>query len=250
VLIALLFPACCSLRTTSVASTPAVRTFRLELPPSLEGDRSRYEGEIAAGLDRVAGFFRSADLDLAGARLIDSAIVFESTAKAREYLATQSGTPLESIPETFAGTVDGQWLFLVSRESYRETWRALYSEWPWTDTAYRQLIVHELAHRAHEVVAIARSGSPDAMGPTWFFEGLAVACAGQFESDTSPMGRDEILQAVGAGRTPPVSYPLYGRLVRSLAAEFGWNALVTRASHSGFPEELWSVETPRKPKND
>ena len=244
-LIALLVAVCCSPRTTGVASAPARRTFRLELPASLERERSRYEGEIAAGLDRVTEFFRSAGLDLAGVRLIDSAVVFETTAKAREYLAAQSGIPLASVPTTFAGTVDGQRLFLVSRESYRETWRVLYSEWPWTDSTYRQLIVHELAHRAHEAVAISRYGSADAMGPTWFFEGLAIACAGQFVSDHPPMDRDEIKNAVGAGRTPPVSYPLYGRLVRSLAAEFGVEALVARASHPGFPEELWSGEAPR-----
>jgi len=247
-LIALLFPVCCSPRTTSVASAGASRTFRLELPASLERQRSYFEGEIAAGLDRVAEFFRSAGFDLARTRLIDSAVVFETTAKAREYLSTQSATPLDSIPETFAGTVDGERLFLVSRESYRESWRALYKEWPWTDATYRQLIVHELEHRAHEAVAISRYGSAEAMGPTWFFEGLAVACAGQFESDQPLMDRDQILQAVGAGRTPPVSYPLYGQLVRSLAAEFGVKALVAHASHPGFPERLWSGQALRKPK--
>jgi hypothetical protein len=53
--IALLLLACCSPKTTSVVSARASRTFRLELPASLERERGRYEDEIAAGLDRVAG---------------------------------------------------------------------------------------------------------------------------------------------------------------------------------------------------
>jgi hypothetical protein len=62
------------------------------------------------------------------------------------------------------------------------------------------------------------------------------------------MGRDELARAAGAGRTPPVSYPLYGRLFRSLAAQFGVKSLVAGASRPGFPEALWPEPGPSKPK--
>ncbi len=215
-------------------------SLRFDLPASLEPARASYEEDVTTALAEVSGFFRSAGFEPAGERLIESVKVFDGPAQAREYLAKEFGTTLENIPETFSGTIEGKTLFLVSRPIYREIWRKLYSDWPWTERSYHQLIVHEVTHRAHESVAISGHGSADAMGPAWFFEGLAVACAGQFETDGPPMGHEELEEQVGNGHTPTVSYPLFGRIVRSLAAEFGMKELIDRASEPGFPEILWS----------
>ncbi|MBZ5538334.1 MAG: hypothetical protein LAO31_20470 [Acidobacteriia bacterium] len=228
-------------------SEGSVQSLRLELPPSLEHERSEYESEVLKGLDEVANFFRSSGFELPSQKLIESVLVFDSSSKGREYMVREYGAPLKSIPETFSGTVEGRRLLLVSHESYREIWRKLYSEWPWTDKTYHQLIVHELAHRAHEAISISRFGSADAMGPPWFFEGLAVVCAGQFETDQPPMSREEMEKQVGLGRTPKASYPLYGRIVRSLVAEFGMKTLIPKASEQGFPEILWSNQVMHKP---
>jgi len=242
--IALLAVASCSPRVTSVEARPAAGALRLDLPTALESQRDAYRADIAAALERVGGFFHTAGFDLAGDALVDSAVVFESTARARESLATLDGIPVATVPVTFSGTVEGRRLFLVSREAYRENWQALYSDWSWTDVTYRQLVVHELTHRAHEVVATSRYGSAEAMGPVWFFEGLAVACAGQFDDGQPLMTRTEIENAVGSGRMPPVSYPLYGRIVRALAREYGWQALIEGASRPGFPDALWARRRP------
>jgi len=43
----------------------------------------------------------------------------------------------------------------VTRELYLQIWSQLYPEWPWTAKTYQQLIVHELAHSAHEWIAIS-----------------------------------------------------------------------------------------------
>ena len=219
----------------------SIQSLRLELPPSLEPERGKYETDVLNGLEEVSNFFRALGFELPSERLIDSVLVFDSSSKGREYMMREYGASSESIPETFSGTVEGKKLLLVSRESYREVWRKLYSEWPWTDKTYHQLIVHELAHRAHEAIAISRYGSADAMGPPCFFEGLAVICAGQFETDRPPMSREEIEKQVGAGHTPKASYPLYGSIVRSLVAQFGMKTLISRASEPGFPEMLWSI---------
>lgn len=248
--VVLVLGACRAPAPPPVTPTPAppVPAPRLELPAALEPERGAYEREVREGLSRVAEFFRAAGVELPSPELIDSAVVFASLPGARDRMAAEFGAPPDAIPDTFAGTVVGRRLFLVSRESYRETWRTLYPDWPWTDEAYSRLIAHELAHRAHESVAIARRGSAEAMGPAWFFEGLAVVCAGQFESGQPPMGRDEIELLVGPGHTPPVSYPLYGRIVRSLAAAAGVKALIARAADPGFPAVLWAsatVQTPR-----
>lgn len=251
-LLLLLSTACQAPRPTRSASASREGTppLRMELPASLADERGAYEREVLAALKDVSRFFRSAGLDGIGGKVIGAVRIFESATAARETMAKEAGVPLEALPETFSGTVDGERLFLVSRESYRRIWGKLYPDWPWTEKTYHQLIVHELAHRAHEMLAIARYGSADAMGPPWFFEGLAVACAGQFESEDPPMRREEIEGLVGPGRTPKVSYPLYGRIVRSLAAEFGMRDLVARAAEPGFPETLWPPSATARPKEE
>jgi hypothetical protein len=88
------------------------------------------------------------------------------------------------------------------------------------------------------------------MGPQWFFEGLAVVCAGQFESDQPLLSHGEIVKQVGSGITPAVSYPLYGRIVRSLAAEFETKTLISRAAEPGFPETLWSDQKIHRQNDD
>jgi len=194
-------------------------------------------------LKHVTDFFASSELELPNAQLIDSVKVFESPLRAREHLAKSYDTQIERIPETFAGTVEGSSLFLVSRGAYQEIWQKLYPAWSWTEQTYHQLVVHELAHRAHEEFAIASYGSAEAMGPTWFFEGFAVTCAGQFETDIPMLGSGELQEQVGSGHTPSISYPLYGHIVRSLADKYGMKTIVARASEPGFPQFLWAHPT-------
>lgn len=222
-----------------IPDSPA-QSLRFELPASLERERGSFERDVMTALDEVSSFFLSSGFGLPEPRIIDSVTVFESSSKAREYFVEAYGVPPESFPETFSGTVDGRRLFLISREAYEAIWRKLYPEWPWTDRSYHQLMVHELTHRAHEEVTRARYGSAEAMGPTWFFEGLAVTCAGQFDSDGPPLSLEELKEQVGSGNTPKISYPLYGRIVRSLAAKYGMEALIAGASEPGFPDELWA----------
>ena len=211
----------------------------IQLAAKLEGERAVYEREIASALEDVAAFFQGAGFDLGAEGLIDSVIVFEETADAKEYFAKAFGAAPEDLPATFSGTVIGRSLYLVSREEYQAIWKQLYADWPWTSETYHGLIVHELAHRAHESIAIAQLGTADAMGPTWFFEGLAVACAEQFAGKEPLMTREEIERQVAGNTVPIVSYPLYGRLVRSLAGQFPLKMLIMRASEARFPSIMW-----------
>lgn len=239
-LVMLLLAACKAPHRVHTISEGSAHSLRFELPGSLERERSSYEQDVTSALGDVSSFFLSSGFELPDPKLIDSVTVFESSVKARECLASTYGVPIESIPETFAGTVEGEKLFLVSRETYNVICRNLYPEWPQTEENYHRLIVHELAHRAHEAVAIALHGSSEAMGPSWFFEGLAVTCAGQFETDNPPLTLDELQEQVGPGHTPEVSYPLYGRIVRSLEGKYGMKVLIERAAEPGFPGILWS----------
>ena len=213
---------------------------RWQIPPSLEAERAGYQAEVSRALMEVSRFFEAVGFEVYPRDLVDSVVLFDKSSDARNYFARTLGAAAENLPDTFAGTVDGRTLYLISRDAYRDIWKRLYPEWPWTDGTYRSLIVHELAHRAHEAVAISKMGSAEAMGPPWFFEGLAMYCAGQFEEKRPPMTRDEILKLVRAPSGPPDSYPLYAGLVRSLAAEFSLKDLILRASEPGFPEVLWT----------
>lgn len=230
--------ACSTTKGAGAGSDRPLAISRMELPASLEQHRLSYEREVRTSLQDVEACFQSWGAPVDSAGLINSSIFFESTSAARGHLAEVFEIPVSDTPDTFAGTVVDGRLFVVSRPQYKATWLALYPEWPWSDDAYHQLIVHELAHRAHEVVAIAGTGTADSMGPSWFFEGIAVLCAGQFEGNLPLMDLAEIQAQIGAGRTPVVSYPLYGRLVRSLKAIFGMEVLLKRASEPGFPDNV------------
>jgi len=202
--------------------------------------RAEYHASLLQALAEVAGIFHSAGFDVTPHRLIDSAVVVIDAVAAREYLVASFGAQPEQVPDTFAGTVIGQMLLIVAPESYRLTWQRLYPDWTWTAETYHGLLVHELCHRAHEAVAVSESGSADAMGPSWFFEGLAVVCARQFEISDPTLTLAEVVSLMGEDSVPRVSYPLYGRIVRSLAARFSLKELILRALESGFPTILWS----------
>jgi hypothetical protein len=193
--------------------------------------------EIGRALGEVSAFFGAVGYPVAPGDLINTVVILEWTPEARAGLAESFGMRSEDLLETLAGTVVERTLYLVVETRYRQIWESLYPDWPWEADTYHRLIVHELTHRAHEAVAMARLGSADAMGPVWFFEGLAVMCAGQFDRGDPPMTEEELAGHIGEARTPAASYPLYGRLVRSLAARHPVGDLITRASQPGFPYE-------------
>ena len=156
------------------------------LPAALSEQKSWYAGEIKKAVEEVDAYFHAAGFAVNTGELIDTVIILDWTAESRQRLADKFGVRPEDIPETFSGTVVDRSLYLVTPARCREIWEKLYREWPWDEATYHRLIVHELAHKAHEQIAIEQTGSAEGMGPDWFFEGLAVVCAGQFD-DGRPM---------------------------------------------------------------
>lgn len=211
---------------------------RLELPPGSAAERTLYQSEIDAALTDVLTRWHAAGFTVQAAEVVDTAIVFADGAQARKSLAAAFGVAGERIPPTFGGTVQDKTLYLVSRQSFRPIWTKLYPHWPWTAGTYRSLIAHELTHRVHEVVLESRyRKTSEAMGPDWFFEGLACVGADQFAGQP-PMDLVEIERLVGSGRTPPVDYPLYARLVRALLVRLPLATLVEHAADRDFPDPL------------
>lgn len=233
----LLSSGCATPRERPHGATAAQR-LQFELPTSAADVRDAYARDVGSALVAVSAFFRAAGYAVAPESLLDSVVVVRWAPDAAERLARRFGVMPGDIPPTFAGTVAGHTLVLVDHDRYRTIWNQLYPDWQWTDDEYRRLMVHELTHRAHEAITIARLGSADRMGPAWFFEGLAVMSAGQLDSGQGALTPSEIDALVGRGHTPPVSYPLDGRLVRSLAERYSLHTLIVRASDPGFPSTL------------
>lgn len=214
----------------------------VELPSVLEAQRTEYERLIVSARDEVVAWFGSVGLPVKAADMIDRAVVYSDAGTSRRAMAELFKIDMQKIPDTFGGTVNGKTLYINSEETFRPMWTKLYPEWPWSRKSYRSLMVHELAHRAHAHLSFVRAGSEDAMGPPWFFEGLAVMCAGQFAAGEKPMGIVEILSDVGEGKTPKVSYPHYGRLIRSLSQFVSVRSLVEEAAEPGFPRKLLEAD--------
>jgi hypothetical protein len=227
----------CSQRAQPGNTAPVARAseYRLELDASLEAERARYQQDIDAALDQVIAWFGQHDMIRRRDELVDRVIVFRDEAQARPHLARHFEVAEDMIPPGFSGTVDGKTLFLVSREAYAATFAQMYPEHAFTEHAYRALVTHELAHRAHEVTAIDITGAAEGMGPPWFFEGLAITCAAQFEASfqgAPPWA--EIQALIARAAQAGLGYPLYGQMFRSVATRVPVKELVSLAGRSDF----------------
>ena len=222
------------------SSEPA-SPFELQVAASMEQQRDDYYAQIDEALGAVARWFSDAGYAVSKAELVRTAVVFDDIEKARDAVARHFGVDPSAVPDSFSGTVDSATLFLVSREIYRNTYERLYPEWPWVDEDYRGLIVHEIAHQAHSRIALSRFGSEEAMGPRWFFEGLAILCAGNFltsETAVSRLSWDQFMAYVEKDAHESLSYPIYGRMIRSLTVSFPVGYLIDHARDKDFPASL------------
>lgn len=215
--------------------------FSLELPMTLEDRREEYREAVAGALDRVVRWFAANGFMIGRNDLVDTVIVYDDPTVMKRELSRRFGVPESAVPDTFAGTVQGKTLFLNSAPRYEKIYRGLYPDWPWTPAEYGRLAAHELAHAAHARAVRERTGSEDAMGPRWFFEGLAIRCAGQFEPAAGkdvPLTWTQLMENVGRDRTKGLSYPVYGAMFRALDGKFPVKFLTEHAADPGFPAGL------------
>jgi len=223
---------------------------QIELPPNLESERASYREDILLAVGRVASWFTQQGFETRAEDLIDRAIVFGDIETAQAKVAEHFGVDPTAVPDSFSGTVDQKTLFVVTRDVYRKTYTRLYPDWPWDESQYQGLVAHEVAHRAHARVAVSLHGSEEAMGPTWFFEGLAILCAGNFEPREGEWPRlswDQFMAYVREDGTKSLGYPTYGRMIRSLVAAFPAKLLIERASDKDFPQSLEEGYAARNP---
>jgi class 3 adenylate cyclase len=217
--------------------------------PVEEPQRAQYEADISWALGEVTGWFLDQGFQLPAGPVVKEIVVLGDTAEARRAVAARAGVPEGQVPDTFSGTVDGETLLVVSREGYAATFQRMYPQEVWSEGEYRRLAAHELAHRAHELVVIAATGSSEGMGPVWFFEGLALACAGQFPT-SSPGGLSpsEVRALIEQDERKPLGYPRYADMFRSMARAIPVKELVARAGKPDFTESIGAAG--RGPQRD
>ena len=174
-------------------------------------------------------------------RAIEKAVFLTDSEEARGFLSGVFGIPSEQIPDTFCGTPDGTTLYMVTEDIADPILRELYLSIPWRGgVEYFECVKHEITHMAHERWAIARKGTSDAMGPTWFFESLAILVAGQFptlaeEAPLEPRILNEILER---SEHEQISYTEFARVGYSLARSFDLRQMIKAAADQTLPDLL------------
>ena len=224
----------CAPKTVAVKA-PQRAPLRLELPADLEPRRQAFEHEVEAARDHVLRWFARHGFARERAGIVDQVVVFGDRQQMKRRLAKRFKMSPDKIPDTFGGTVDGKTLLLVKEEMFKKNYAALYPRLKWDAGTYRRIMIHELAHRVHAMIATELFGTEDGMGPRWFFEGLAIACAGQFPGLEQPyLTWEQLAGRVERDSKGIQTYPIYKRMFRSLAASLPVNFLIREAGKGGF----------------
>ncbi len=235
-------PAATTPRTaTAPASAPASAPapLRLDLPRDLEPRRQAYKREVTAALDHVLGWFARHGFARSRTGIVDQIVVFRDRRQMKQRLARRFKLTPDKIPDTFGGTVDKKTLLVVREEMFKDAYTKLYPKMKWDSGTYRRLMIHELAHRVHAMIATELFGTEDGMGPRWFFEGLAILVAEQFPGHEPPhLTWAQLTERVAWDKKGIQTYPIYKHMLRSLTASFTPEHLIRRAGKPGFFEAL------------
>lgn len=137
-------------------------------------------------------------------------------------------TPIPT--KTLVAALEGRVLLAVTPTTYE----AIAPEYAAQPRSWTRLMAHELIHRLHVEIL---SGNEEAMGPQWFYEGLAVIGAGQrLDAGLAYTSPEEALTAV-ADKAAPRLYRRYAAALRYFMTEAPLPELVTRAGAPDF--EAW-----------
>jgi len=231
----------CTPRPSPTPVDKALRSvpLRLELPPDLEPLRQVYQREVQLALDHVLRWFARHGFPRKRVGIVDHVVVFGSAEQMKRRLARRFKMSPDKISDTFSATVHGRTLLVVREEMFKKTYAALYPRPRWDTSTYQRLMAHELAHRVHAMIATELFGTEDGMGPRWFFEGLAITCAGQFPGVEEPyLTWEQLAERVERDNKGIHTYPVYKRMFRSLVTSFPVERLIRTAGKEGFFQHL------------
>ncbi len=208
---------------------------------SLNDKRNEYARDIVQARAIVQAFARHYGWqDFLRTRTIDSVEIFDSQQGIWRRLLDLDHLPATQ-PMPTAGltaTVEKRILVASSPEEYRRVAPAYAAADP---DSWARVLAHEMIHELHRLIL---HGHDDAMGPEWFYEGLAVFGAGQsIDRGLVYRGAKEALDGVRDTKSPGV-YRRFVAAVRYFAARIPLPEMVERAGKPGF--EAWlSTRAPR-----
>jgi len=229
---------------TARPAPPSPTAIAFHLPTPLELERNAIDGQVRACVRTTTEWFARNGFAVPRGGIITEAYIFDDRDAARMALARRLDMDSNSVPATFAGTVDGSTLLVVTPDLYREIFMKLYPDEHWSIAEHEKLMIHEIAHAVHARLARDRFGTEDAMGPRWFFEGLAIDCAGQFPvtGDAAvPLSWVQIADLLDLDEKdalPPPIYPTYARIFRSLQMNVPVSWLIDHAGDADFADKL------------
>ena len=238
----ILFSSLCAAVALAQSAAPAALPFALHncsspVDPNLSAT-------AAAARDRAAAFFAELGFVLNQRDIARHVELFCTRDSARRAVAAAFGSPESEIPAAFSGTVKNATLFLVSPQIYKENFIGLYGSALWGDDEYGKLMLHELLHSAHELVAKRLFGSEEGMGPPWLFEGLAIVASGQLPVRQSELNQltvndfNEFLRAAQNGELKSPVYVQYSKFYRFLLRFVSNQWLVQNAGKPDLPDLL------------
>jgi hypothetical protein len=206
----------------------------LDLPISLEPRRPDLEDAIANAHRRLVEFAEKYGWGhLTAESFADRAEMFDSKeAFDRAVIEVCELDPLTTLLPTACAALERRVLLSVSPERYARIYPEGIEE-----ASFEKLLAHEMAHRLHIRILV---GDEDAMGPVWFFEGLAIHAAGQFQGRAPRLSRDEIWEIVRSGTRG--GYPRYASVIGHFLKHAELAELVAMAGREDFLDRLRGIE--------
>jgi len=201
----------------------------LRLPAALEPRRPEFIQEVAGAHALIKAFAAMHGWSAHMQVFFNGGVeVFDTQGDLWERIKALCGLPTEAPLPTrgLAGALERGILLAITPEEYAR----VAPDYGTVPGAYRRLLAHEIAHRLH--IAILR-GDEDAMGPAWFYEGLAVVASGDLSEPPSSGLTWDALMAPGPG-----AYRRHAALLRLLMGHVPLQELVDRARTADF--EDWS----------
>jgi len=216
------------------------RLIEIELYPDTGRCPDTYRQLIARAVAEVVKRFERGNVHV-DSRAIEKAVFLTDSEEARALLSGVFGIPSQQIPDTFCGTPDGATLYMVTEDIAEPILRKLYPSIPWRGgVEYFECVKHEITHMVHERWANEQKGTSDTMGPTWFFESLAILVAGQFPTlaEEAPLEPGILKEILERSEHERISYTDFARVAYSLARSFDVRQMIDAAADKRLQDLL------------
>lgn len=209
----------------------------VSLSPDLEEQRDELEIELLRAQEIVGNFaslhgwrHHTADPFMHTVEIFDGQEAFIDALLALLERQKFSDDPDNAIllPDAVSAALEKDVLMAVSPAAY-----AMIYPQGMEENSYARLLAHEMAHRLHVRIL---GGDEDAMGPVWFYEGFAIAAAGQFSRRKPAVTPEEAVRIIR--REARGDYRAYATVMEMVLQKKSLPELVGMAGKPGFNEKV------------